>query len=144
MYTMEYIKYNEDKMTPLCRHIWRCWTSKMLVRYILLRFCPRLSQFSQLSFMQYQCLWNWIGTSAFADVSYLMADVEAKFYVQKCTEHQPKCSYLSMLVNIVLQMLQYMGLCVFSLTIYLMMTLRIRIFILFSSSNEKYDPCAIV
>ena len=28
-----------------------------------------------------QCLWNYIGTSAFADVSYLMADVEAKFYV---------------------------------------------------------------
>ena len=28
-----------------------------------------------------QCLQNYIGTSAFADVSYLMADVEAKFYV---------------------------------------------------------------
>ena len=28
-----------------------------------------------------QCLRNYIGTSAFADVSYLMADVEAKFYV---------------------------------------------------------------
>ena len=26
-----------------------------------------------------QCLWNYIGTSAFADISYLMADVEAKF-----------------------------------------------------------------
>ena len=29
----------------------------------------------------FQCLQNYIGTSAFADVSYLMADVEAKFYV---------------------------------------------------------------
>ena len=28
-----------------------------------------------------QCLQDYIGTSAFADVSYLMADVEAKFYV---------------------------------------------------------------
>ena len=28
-----------------------------------------------------QCLWNYIGTSAFAEVSYLMDDVEAKFYV---------------------------------------------------------------
>ena len=28
-----------------------------------------------------QCLRNYIGTSAFADFSYLMADVEAKFYV---------------------------------------------------------------
>ena len=28
-----------------------------------------------------QCLRNYIGTSAFADVSYLMADVEATFYV---------------------------------------------------------------
>ena len=28
-----------------------------------------------------QCLRNYIGTSAFADVSYLMADVEANFYV---------------------------------------------------------------
>ena len=29
----------------------------------------------------FQCLQNYIGTSAFADVSYLTADVEAKFYV---------------------------------------------------------------
>ena len=28
-----------------------------------------------------QCLQNYIGTSGFADVCYLMADVEAKFYV---------------------------------------------------------------
>ena len=28
-----------------------------------------------------QCLRNYISTSAFADVSYLMANVEAKFYV---------------------------------------------------------------
>ena len=28
-----------------------------------------------------QCLWNYVSTSAFADVSYSMADVEAKFYV---------------------------------------------------------------
>ena len=29
-----------------------------------------------------QCLRNYIGTSAIADVSYWMADVEAKFYVK--------------------------------------------------------------
>ena len=28
-----------------------------------------------------QCLRNYIGTSGFADASYIMADVEAKFYV---------------------------------------------------------------
>ena len=36
-----------------------------------------------------QCLQIYIGISAFADVSYLMADVQAKFFVQKCTEYQP-------------------------------------------------------
>ena len=52
-----------------------------------------------------QCLWKYIGTWAFVDVSYLMADVEAKFFVYKCTEHQPKCCYWLMLTNIVSQML---------------------------------------
>ena len=31
--------------------------------------------------VHFQSLRNYVGTSAFADVSYLMADVEAKFYV---------------------------------------------------------------
>ena len=30
---------------------------------------------------KWQCFRNYIGSSAFADVSYLMADVEAKFYI---------------------------------------------------------------
>ena len=30
-----------------------------------------------------QCLWNYTGTSAFADVSYLMADVAAIFFCIK-------------------------------------------------------------
>ena len=36
-----------------CRRIWRYWTSKILVRYILSSVCLRLSQFSQLYFMHY-------------------------------------------------------------------------------------------
>ena len=54
-----------------------------------------------------QCLRNYISTSAFANVSYLMADVEEKFFVQKCTELQPKyCDWLMlMMMNIVSQML---------------------------------------
>ena len=36
-----------------CRRIWRYWTSKMLVRYILSSVCLTLIPFSQLSFMQY-------------------------------------------------------------------------------------------
>ena len=39
------------------------------------------------------------------DVSYLMANVEAKNFVCKCTKHQPKCWYGLMLMNIVLHML---------------------------------------
>ena len=51
-----------------------------------------------------QCIRNYIGTSAFTHVNYqkfclnikvLMADVEAKFFVYKCTEHQPKCWLLA-------------------------------------------------
>ena len=30
-----------------------------------------------------------------------MADVEAKFFVYKCTEHKPKCGYWPMLKNII-------------------------------------------
>ena len=37
--------------SSLCRHIWRHWTSKMLVRYILSSVFLRLSQFSQLSIL---------------------------------------------------------------------------------------------
>ena len=35
----------------------------------------------------------------------LLMDAEAKFYVKKCAEHQPKCCNWPMLVNIVSQML---------------------------------------
>ena len=35
-----------------CRRIWRYWTKK-LVEYIMSSVCLKLSQFSQLSFMQY-------------------------------------------------------------------------------------------
>ena len=44
-------------LSSLCRRIWKYWTSKILVRYILLSLCLRLSQFSKLSFMQYRGLW---------------------------------------------------------------------------------------
>ena len=44
-----------------CRRIRKYWTSKMLVKYILLTVCLRLSQFPQLSFMQYMrlCVFSW-------------------------------------------------------------------------------------
>ena len=43
-------------LSSSCRFIWRHWTYKKLVRYILSNACKRLSQFSQLSFMQYMGL----------------------------------------------------------------------------------------
>ena len=43
-------------LSSFCRRIRKYWTSKMIVRYILSSVCLRLSQFSQLSFMQYMGL----------------------------------------------------------------------------------------
>ena len=43
-------------LSSLCRLIWRHWTTKMLVRYMLPSVCPRLRQFSQLYFIQYMGL----------------------------------------------------------------------------------------
>ena len=43
-------------LSPLCRLIWRHWTNKILVRYMLPSVCLRLRQFSQLSFIQYKGL----------------------------------------------------------------------------------------
>ena len=43
-------------LSSLCRLIWRHWTNKMLVRYMLPNVCLRLRQFSQLSFVQYMGL----------------------------------------------------------------------------------------
>ena len=40
-------------LSSLCRTIWRHWTTKMLVRYMLPSVHLRLRQFSQLSFIQY-------------------------------------------------------------------------------------------
>ena len=40
-------------LSSLCRPIWRHWTTKMLVRYMLPSVCLRLRRFSQLSFIQY-------------------------------------------------------------------------------------------
>ena len=39
-------------LSSLCRLIWRHWTNKMLVRYMLPSVCLRLRLFSQLSFIQ--------------------------------------------------------------------------------------------
>ena len=36
-------------LSSLCRLIWKHWTTKMLVRYMMLSVCLRLRQFSQLS-----------------------------------------------------------------------------------------------
>ena len=43
-------------LSSLCRLIWRHWTTKMLVRYMLPSVCLRLRQFSQSSFIQYMGL----------------------------------------------------------------------------------------
>ena len=43
-------------LSSLCRFIWRHWTTKMLVRYMLSSVCLRFRQFSQLSFIQYMGL----------------------------------------------------------------------------------------
>ena len=40
-------------LSSLCRLIWRHWSAKMLVRYMLSSVCLRFGQFSQLSFIQY-------------------------------------------------------------------------------------------
>ena len=43
-------------LSSLCRLIWRHWTIKMLVRYMLPSVCLRLRQFSRLSFIKYMGL----------------------------------------------------------------------------------------
>ena len=43
-------------LSSLCRLIWRHWTNKMLVRYMLPSVCLRLRLFSQLSFIWYMGL----------------------------------------------------------------------------------------
>ena len=43
-------------LSSLCRLIWRHWTNKMLVRYMLPSVCLRLRLFSQLSSFQYMGL----------------------------------------------------------------------------------------
>ena len=78
-------------LSSLCRLIWRHWTYKISVRYILSSVCVRLSIFSQLS------------------------------------------------------IIQYVGLCVFSLPISLVMIETVYIyFALSSSSNRKYELLSIV
>ena len=43
-------------LSSLCRHIWRHWTNKMIVRCMLPSVCLRLRQFSKLSFIKYMVL----------------------------------------------------------------------------------------
>ena len=79
---------SSSSSSSLCRCIWRYWTYKMFVSYILLIVCLRLSQFSQLSFIQ------------------------------------------------------YMGLCVFSLPIYLMMIVRIYVlYLIIVIKSEVWPIC---
>ena len=77
-------------LLSLCGHIWRYWTSEMLVRYILSSVCLRSNRFSQSS------------------------------------------------------LIRYLGLCVFSLPIFLMMILRICLLILSSWLSRQSDPLVIV
>ena len=82
-----YVRYTTF-LSSICRHIWRYCISKILLRYILSSVCLRLTQFSQLSFMQ------------------------------------------------------YMRLCVFSLTIPLMMILRIRaLYFIIIITSEMWSSC---
>ena len=99
----------------LCRHwwhgrlsLWQPMVPSETTKLASWRLSVSVYHFALILILnRWQCLRNYIGTSAFADViSYLMADVEAKYYVWKCTEHQPKYCYWQMLVNIVSQMLQ--------------------------------------
>ena len=48
--------HNTISFSSLCKLIWRHWTYKMLVRYILPSVWVRLSIFSQLSIIQYMGL----------------------------------------------------------------------------------------
>ena len=48
--------YYTISLSSLCRLIWRHWTNKMLVRYMLPSVCLRLRLFSQLSSFQYMGL----------------------------------------------------------------------------------------
>ena len=83
--------HNTISLSSLCKLIWRHWTYKMPVRYILSSVWMRLSTFSQLSIRQ------------------------------------------------------YMGLCVFSLPISIVMIEMYHIyFVLLSSSNRKYELLPIV
>ena len=83
--------HNTISLSSLCKLIWRLWSYKMPVRYILSSVWVRLSTFSQLS------------------------------------------------------IIQYMGLCVFSLPISLVMIEMYHIyFVLLSSSNRKYELLPIV
>ena len=45
--------HNTISLSSLCKLIWRHWTYKMPVRYILSSVCVRLSIFSQLFIIQY-------------------------------------------------------------------------------------------
>ena len=47
-------------LSSLCKLIWRHWTYKMPVRYILSSACVRLSIFSPLSFIKYVGLYGFI------------------------------------------------------------------------------------
>ena len=48
--------HNTISLSSLCKFIWRHWTYKMPVRYILSSVWVRLSKFSQLSIIQYMGL----------------------------------------------------------------------------------------
>ena len=88
--------------------------SKLIIlikKMILSTLCHLLSVFPKLR--------RHIG---FADVSYSMADVDETFFVYKCTEHQLKCCYWLMLINIVLQMLCSLWVVITSRLIPLRMT----------------------
>ena len=48
--------YTISLLSSLCRLIWRHWTTKMLVRYMLPSVCVRLRQLSHSSIIQYMGL----------------------------------------------------------------------------------------
>ena len=72
--------YNIISLSALCKLIWRHWTFKMAVRYILSSVWVRLSTFSQLCIIQY------MGLCVFSlPISLVMIE---RIYTVSCYHHQ--------------------------------------------------------
>ena len=55
-WSYSFFAHDATSLSSLCRRIWRYWTYKMLVKYIISSVCLILSHFPQSSSMQYMVL----------------------------------------------------------------------------------------